>query len=499
MLEDNLLREVFAASVPSAKRDGRLVCKSWKRMVGLTVTSFRTKAADHLNHTDKIQAGKALLPDVIAPQRLLQLLPNLQTLDLCEGVQTDILFSGNALTAFTGITKLHLKMQSAQLRTSLAALRSLPAKLSLDICGKDKPPARLTSSDLPERLVELKISGTQLCLQSMQTAGILAALTALHVDGDSLQCPCCQPYLPLLAACRELVNLTLNSVALPAGVYCMMELADLSKLTSLTLCGTVCPAVLELLKPVGSGLRSVSLQSTDPVWQEVNMYRTLCQVACSPQLTALHVDEVMGNGLLFVLSVLPFLETLTLKVFIDDSDIEAPTNVRALTVSPYLKQLSLDFTTTNRTLVSILTCQLFAHAVLLEKVHFSSDKASRFVTPSQQRYASVTELKLQECLKVDDQGLSDTIACFPSLTFIAVSSPSVTAAGVHALTSLTRLQSLSIVGCPLVQHQDLKAFVVEMRHLGVLGVGPNVVKRLRKHQRKARRDLLLDDGVCRQM
>ena len=279
----------------------------------------------------------------------------------------------------------------------------------------------------------------------------------------------------------------------------MMELADLSKLTSLTLCGAVCPAVLELLKPVGSGLRSVSLQPTDPVWQEVSMCRTLCQVACSPQLVTLHVGKTMGSSPLFVLSVLPFLETLSLKISIDDSDIEAPTRVRALTVSPYLKHVSLEFTSTNRTLVSILTCQLFAHAMLLEKVHFSSDKAARFVTPSQQRYASVTELKLKRCLKVDDQGLSDTVACFPSLTSVDVSSPSVTAAGVHALTSLTRLQSLSIVGCPLVQHQDLKGFIVQMRHLGVLGVGPKVVKRLRKHQRKARRDLLLDDGVCRQM
>lgn len=57
LLEDNLLREVFTASVPSARRDGRLVCKSWKRMVGLTVTSFKTKAADQLSHTGKIQAG----------------------------------------------------------------------------------------------------------------------------------------------------------------------------------------------------------------------------------------------------------------------------------------------------------------------------------------------------------------------------------------------------------------------------------------------------------
>lgn len=466
-------------------------------MVGLTVTSFKTKAADHFNHTGKVQAGQALLPVVIAPQRLLQLLPNLQTLDLCEGVQIDTLFSGNILTAFTGITKLYLKMQPAQLQTFLAALRSLPARLGLDICAKDKPSPCLTSSDLPESLVELKLSGAQLCLQSMQRAGTLTALTALHVDGDSLRCPCCQPYLPLLAACRELVSLTLNNVALPAGVYHLMQLTELSKLTSLALCGTICPAVLELLKPVGSGLRSVALQPTAPVWQEVSLCRMLCQVACSPQLTTLHVGEVMGSSSLFVLSVLPFLENLSLKISINDSDIEAPSRVRALTVSPHLKQVSLDFTTTNRTLVSILTCQLFAHAVLLEKVRFSSEKASRFVTPSQQRYASVTELRLQRCLKVDDQGLRDTIACFPSLTTVDVSSPFVTAASVHALTSLTRLQNLSIIGCPLVLHQE--SFVVEMRHLGVLGLGPEVVKRLHKHQRRARRDMLLDDGVCRQM
>ena len=140
----------------------------------------------------------------------------------------------------------------------------------------------------------------------------------------------------------------LNSVAPPARVYHLMGLADLSKLTSLTLCGTVCPAVLELLKPVGSGLRSVTLQPTNPVWQEGNMRQMLYQIACSPQLTILHVGEVMGSSPLFVLVSLPFLENLSLKVAIDDSDIEAPTRVRALTVSPYLKQVSVDFTITNR-------------------------------------------------------------------------------------------------------------------------------------------------------
>ena len=468
-------------------------------MVGLTVTSFKTKAADHLNHTGNIQAGQALLPDVIAPQRLLQLLPNLQTLDLCEGVQTDTLFSGSVLTAFTGITQLHLKMQPAQLQSSLATLRNLPAQLGLDICANGKLPARLTSEDFPESLVALKLSGVQVCLQSMQQAGILAALTALRVDGNSL-CPCCHlSTIPLLATCKELVSLTLDSAALSAGQYLMMGLADLRKLTSLTLSGIVCPGMLTLLQYVGSGLRSITLQLTDLRWQEASMAQRLCQIACSPQLTTLHVGCLMGSSPLFVLSVLPFLENLSLTISVDDSDTEAPARLRALTVSPYLKQVSLDFTTTNRTLVSLITCQLFALAVLLEKAQFSSDKASRFVTPSQQRYTSVVELKLQRCLSVDDQGLRDTIACFPSLTSVDVSSPSVTAAGVQALMSLTRLQRLSIVGCPLVQQKDLRKFVTNMRHLGVLILEPQVVKRLRKHQRKARRDMLLDDGVCRQM
>lgn len=430
----------------------------------------------------------------------MQLLPNLQTLDLCEGVQSDVLFSTSALTAFTGITKLHLKMQPAQLQTSLAALRSLTAKLGLHICAEGSLPARLTSSDLPESLVELRLSGAQLCLQSMQWAGTLTALTALHVDGASLQCPCCQPFPPLLAACQELVSLTLDSIALPGGVYFTEELADLSRLTSLTLRTTLCLSMLELLKPVGCGLRSVALQPTNPSWwQEANMCRLLSQVACSPHLTTLNVGKIMGSNPLLVLSFLPFLENLILKISLDDADTEAPARVRALTVSPCLKLVSIDFMKTNRTLVSLLTCQLFAHAVLLETVHFSSDKASRFVTPSQQRYPSVTELKLQRCPKVDDQGLRDTVACFPSMISFNVGSPCVTAAGIHALTSLTRLQRLSIVDCPSVQHQDLKSLIVAMPQLGVLSVGPQVVKRLRKHQRRARRDMLLDDRVCRQM
>ena len=74
------------------------------RMVGLTITPFKTKTSDQFNYTGNVQAGQTLLPDVIAPQRLLQLLPNLKTLDLREGVQTDTLFVSNVLTAFTGVT-----------------------------------------------------------------------------------------------------------------------------------------------------------------------------------------------------------------------------------------------------------------------------------------------------------------------------------------------------------------------------------------------------------
>lgn len=73
-------------------------------MVGLTITPFKTKTSDQFNYTGNVQAGQTLLPDVIAPQRLLQLLPNLKTLDLREGVQTDTLFVSNVLTAFTGVT-----------------------------------------------------------------------------------------------------------------------------------------------------------------------------------------------------------------------------------------------------------------------------------------------------------------------------------------------------------------------------------------------------------
>ena len=499
LLEDNLLRQVFAASMPVAKRDGRLVCKSWKRMVGLTVNSFKTKAADHFRQPGAIQARQSLLPDIILPQRLLQLMPNLQCLDLREGVQTDALLSQGVLTAFTALTKLHLRIQPAQLHLSLPALRSLSADIGLDVAATNILPSRLTSGDFPNSLVELNLSGIQLCLQSLQFADALTALTALRLDGSGVQCPCCQPYLPLLAACQELVSLTLDSVVLPAGLYHMLELADLTKLTSLTLCGAVCPGMLELLKSVGSGLKSVTLQLTGPFWHEANLCRVLCQMACSHQLTCLHVDKVSGSNPLFLLSVLPLLEVLSLKIFIADSDIEAPARLRALTVSKSLKEVSLDFTWTNRTLVSLFTCQLFAHALVLQTVQFKSDKASRFITPGQQGHTNVVELRLQNCLSVDDQGLRDTVACFPGLTAVNVSSPCVTAAGVHALARLTRLQKLSIVGCPLVNHKDLREFMVSTQQLGVLSVDPQVVIKLRRHQRKSRQDLLLDDGVCRQM
>lgn len=497
LLEDNLLREVFAASLPSAKRDGRLVCKSWKRMVGLTVTSFKTKAADYLNHTGEIQCGQPLLPDVISPQRLLQLLPNLKTLDLCEGVQTDTLLSGSVLSAFTGLTKLHLKLEPKQLQSSLADLRKLPAQLALNICAFDRLHGCLQAEHFPEGVVELKLSGVHICFQSMQIASTLTALTALCVDQYSLECNCCHPYTFLWASYRELVSLTLDSVPLPTVQHEELAGLDLKKLVYLTVNGTICPGVLQLTQYIRSGLQAITLQFT--AQQSGALLPASVLLAVSYQLTTLHVGLIQGSNNLFLLSNLPFLKTLSLRLSIDDSDNEAPVRLRALALSPCLRQVSLDFTTTNRTLVALFTCQLFAHAGLLEQVQFRSEKASRFVTPSQQPYASITELELQECLSVDDKGLKDTVACFPALTSLHVSSPSVTAVGVQGLTSLTRLHRLSIIGCPLLHHKDMRKFVVAMRHLGVLSVDPQVLQQMRKHQRKARPDLLLDDGVCRQM
>lgn len=497
LLEDNLLREVFAASLPSAKRDGRLVCKSWKRMVGLTVTSFKTKAADYLNHTGEIQPGQALLPDIISPQRLLQLLPNLKTLDLCEGVQTDTLLSGSILPAFTGLTKLHLKLQPTQLHPSLADLCKLPAQLCLSIYAFDRLHSCLQAQHFPKGVVELKLSGVHICFQSMQTASTLTALTALCVDQYSLECKCCHHYAFLWASYRQLVSLTLDSVPLPTLQHEEFAGLDLRRLVYLTVSGSVCPGMLQLMQYIRSGLHAITLQFTAPQ-SEVRLPANVL-LALTSQLTTLHVGLVKGSNNLFLLSNLPFLKTLSLRLSIDDSDNEAPVRLRALALSPCLKQVSLDITTTNRILVSLFTCQLFAHAGLLEQVQFRSEEASRFVTPSQQPYASTTEFKLQDCLSVDDKGLRDTVACFPALTSLHVSSPSVTAVGAQGLTSLTRLQRLSIIGCPLVHHRDVRNLVVAMRHLGVLSVDPQILQPMRKHQRKVRPDLRLDDGVCRQM
>lgn len=387
-------------------------------------------------------------------------------------------------------------MQPVQLQSSLASLRKLPAQLSLHICAVDGSHARLLAEDFPESLVELKLSGVQACFQSMQIAGTLTALTNLYVDRHSSECPCCQPYTFLWATCQELVSLTLDDISLPVVQDEELARLDLRKLTSLTVSGTLCPGMQWLILFMRSGLQPIALQFTAP-WPEVPLLTALGVV--SHQMTTLHVGAVMGSKALFLLSHLPFLKTLSLKLYIDDSDTEAPGRLRALTLSPRLKQVSLDFTSTNKTLVSLVTCQLFAHAVLLEQVQFRSEKGSRFVTPSQKPYTSITELKLKQCPSVHDQGLRDTVACFPALTSLDVCSPFVTNAGVQALTCLTRLQRLSIIGCPLVHHKDLKKFVAAMRHLGVLGVDPQVVQQLRKHQRKTRPDLLLDDGVCRQM
>ncbi|DBA76986.1 TPA: hypothetical protein ACH3X1_009577 [Trebouxia sp. C0004] len=191
ILEDNLLRKVFAASNQTAKRIGRLVCCSWHRMVGLTVTSFTTKTSDHFNQVGAIKAGKPLVPHIISPQRLLHLFPNVQLLDLRKGVQTEHLLASNVLAGLTAVTKLSLKFEQSQLQPALATLHRVSANMSLEIVSRPAPGRslfQLTAADLPTNLVELKLSDASICLQSMYLADTLTTLTGLQLIRCSLGC-----------------------------------------------------------------------------------------------------------------------------------------------------------------------------------------------------------------------------------------------------------------------------------------------------------------------
>ena len=505
MLEDNLLRQVFAASDQTAKKTGRLVCSSWHRMVGLTVTSFKTKTSDHFNQVNAIKAGRPLVPHIISPQRLLHLFPNVQLLDLREGVQSEQLLASNILAGLTAVTKLSLKLEPSQLQPALAALHRLSADLSLEIVSRPAPGGslfQLTAADLPTNLVELKLSDSSICLQSMHLADTLTTLTGLQLSRSSVGCACCRPYVPLLASCSNLAALSLDDAASPAVAaegFRSIQLSSLTQLTSLTFRGCHQTALC-MIRAVGPTLSKVSLHLEDAT-VTTGIRCVLDDISNMDTLTFLHLDGPMGSWDLPVLSFLPHLETLDIKIDINDDDAMsgASGRLRALCFTNKLKTVAVDFTCTNKTCVALFTCQLFAHALQLQSASFSSEKVTRFVTPSQQPNYTVTDLKLLHCVCLDDKGLLDTTRCFPALTDLAVGSACVTAAGLGRLTKLTRLQNLDMEGCSFIKAAAVKDLIANMHHLSVLRLAPHVAKDLYKHKQRFRKDLLLDDRVCRQM
>ncbi len=236
MLKDNLLRQVLTASDQTAKKIGRLVCSSWHRMVGLTVTSFKTKTSDHFNQVGAIKAGKPLVPHIISPQRLLHLFPNVQLLDLRKGIQAEQLLASNILAGPTAVTKLSLKLDASQLQPALAALHILSADLSLEIVSGPAPGSslfQLAAADLPTKLVELKLSDASICRRSMHLANTLTTLTGLQLSRSSLGCACCRPYVPLLASCSNLAALSLDDAAAPAVADEGFRFSQLSAMTQL--------------------------------------------------------------------------------------------------------------------------------------------------------------------------------------------------------------------------------------------------------------------------
>ncbi|DBA86546.1 TPA: hypothetical protein ACH3X2_005514 [Trebouxia sp. C0005] len=475
-------------------------------MVGLTVTSFKTKTSDHFNQVGAIKAGRPLIPHIISPQRLLYLFPNVQLLDLREGIQTEQLLPSNMLAGLTALTKLSLKCEPSQLQPALATLHRLSADLNLEIVSRPAPGRslfQLTAADLPTKLVELKLSNASICLQSMHLADTLDMLTGLQLSRSSLGCACCRSCVPLLASCSNLAALSLNDAASPAfteEVFRFSQLSSLTQLTSLAYRGSH-PTALSMMRAVGSTLSKLSLHLEDAAVITGSLSRVLDAISNMEKLTFLRLDVLMGSWDLPVLSLLPHLETLDIKVAINDDDAMsgASGRLRALCFSGDLKTIAVDFTGTSKTCVSLFTCQLFAHALQLQSASFSSENVTRFVMPSQQPNYNVTVLKLLNCVCLDDKGLIDTTLCFPALTDLAVGSACISAAGLGRITKLTRLQNLDLEGCSFIKAAAVKDVVANMHHLGVLRLAPHVAKDLCKHKKRFRKDLLLDDRVCRQM
>ena len=430
----------------------------------------------------------------------------MQLLDLCEGVQTEQLLASNILAGLRAVTKLSLKLQPSQLQPALAALRRLSADLSLEIVSRPAPGRslfQLTAADLPTKLVELKLSDASICLQSMHLADTLTTLTGLQLSRSSLGCACCRPYVPLLVSCSNLAALSLDDTASPAvteEASRFSQLSALTQLTALTFKGRQTTALC-MIRAVGSTLSKLSLYLEDAAAITGIPSHVIDAICHTERLTFRHLDRPMGSWELVVLSFLPHLETLDIKIAISDDDAMsgASGRLRALCFSSKLKTVAVDFTGTNKTCVALFTCKLFARALQLQSASFSSEKVTRFVTPSQQPNYTVTDLRLLHRVCLDDKGLLDTIQCFPALTDLAVGSACVTAAGLSTITKLTRQQNLDIEGCSFIKAAAVKDLIANMHHLSVLRLAPHVAKDLYKHKQRFRKDLLLNDRVCRQM
>ena len=486
---------VFANSDAVAKNSARLVCRTWQLPVELSVTSFKSSLADQCQPERDRRPGQAMLPYdcAISLQNVVYLLPNVQLLDLRRRLHSLHLPTSRTLSALPALTKLCLKLESTQLQSALSRISSLAIDIILDIVRRrrwfDDVRPCITASSLPARLVELRLIDVSVCFKSMQLAGTLTKLTALHIEHFGPECPCCRFVAPPLALCNKLASLSLARGFLEQDRVDVSTLSALTHLTCMRFTG--CPGeAMHLLRAVGSTLQKLSLALERDSWFQMKY----CALIQMKRLTHLELEQVFCTLSLEFLSSLPNLTELRMSLNVSDTDGTASRQLRkkALTFSGKLQNVHLDLTKTKMNIVPMLICQLFACAKQLQHVQLSSCNASSFVKSCEQIILSLVTLDLATCAALIDQGLADFVRCFPSLTDIVVGSPVVTMSGVDTLTSLTRLQSLDISNCSAIKAADLKDFIVSMRHLGVLRLAPQVAKALCRHKRTVRQDLLLD-------
>ncbi|KAL0038495.1 hypothetical protein WJX77_008478 [Trebouxia sp. C0004] len=257
ILEDNLLRKVFAASNQTAKRIGRLL------------------------------------------------------LDLRKGVQTEHLLASNVLAGLTAVTKLSLKFEQSQLQPALATLHRVSANMSLEIVSRPAP-GRATADPLQSGLciyVPLIASCSNLAALSLNDAASpavteegfrftqLSSLTQLtSLMYRERKAPISAVHDTHRGVCPEQTSLHLEDAAVTTGIlsHVLDSVSNMEKLTFLHLDGLMGSWDLPVLSflPHLETLDKIAINNDDTMSSASGRLRALC---FSSKLKTLAVDFTGTN------------------------------------------------------------------------------------------------------------------------------------------------------------------------------------------------------------